>query len=371
MCKRFKKVMIWLSLLISFGSATVTAQLLQDTATLRLVKKDINYIYNFQFDKAHKVYEEIINVYPEHPIVFLLKGMMIYWENFPLLHTSFSHVSFENDMNECIRLSELNDKSDTDPEYLLADLCARGMLLMFYADNELIMEVTPLTISTYKHLKRAFAFTSSCTDLYYFTGIYKYYREEYPKVYPVYKSLAFLFPRGDMVTGLKELKTAARSSIVLKAESLFLLSWIYLGLENNLSESLNYSRILYTEYPQNELYMDTYLRNLLLVKNYNEAEKILSDSSLDTGNKYFHGQFIILKGILQEKLYHNNKLALQYYNQGITELSLYGDYGDEYAAYAYFGLSRISDDNGEKHSRKTYRKEAMKLAEFKKITFDR
>jgi len=34
-------------------------------------------------------------------------------------------------------------------------------------------------------------------------------------------------------------------------------------------------------------------------------------------------------------------------------------------------LSRVSDDNGEKHTRRIYRKEAMKLADFKKINFDK
>jgi len=34
---------------------------------------------------------------------------MIYWENYPLLHIKPSHVSFEDDMRQCIKLSETND----------------------------------------------------------------------------------------------------------------------------------------------------------------------------------------------------------------------------------------------------------------------
>ena len=78
-----------------------------------------------------------------------------------------------------------------------------------------------------------------------------------------------------------------------------------------------------------------------------------------------------MKGILQEKRYLDNKLAQQYYYKGINDISIFGRYGNEYAAYAYFGLSRISEDNGEKHTRKIYRKEALKLADFKKINFDK
>ncbi|MGA1977455.1 MAG: hypothetical protein ABSG89_06310 [Bacteroidales bacterium] len=90
---------------------------------------------------------------------------------------------------------------------------------MFYADNDLIMEVIPLTTGTYQYLMRSFDFTSACTDLNYFTGLYNYYREAYPNAYLEYKPLAFLFPDGDMEIGLKQLQTAAINSVVLRAES--------------------------------------------------------------------------------------------------------------------------------------------------------
>ena len=296
---------------------------------------------------------------------------MTYWENYPLLYTNPARSSYEEDMRQCIKLSEMNQNSQYEAEYLLADLCARGMLLTFYADNDLIMEVIPLTTSTYKYLKRSFAYTSSCTDLYYFTGVYRYYREAYPRIHPVYKPLALLFPPGDMEAGLKELQKAATGSIVLSAEAYSMLAWIYMGFENKFSESLHYSKTLYEKYPGNVEYYSSYIRDLMLLKKYDEAEKLVSDSSKVTGNNFLEAQLTILKGVLQEKKYHDNTLARQYYYKGINDISIFGKYGNEYAAYAYFGLSRISDDNREKQSHKMYRKEALKLADFKKINFDK
>lgn len=371
MSRGVKIILKWIAITFILSSAPLNAQLLQDTAILSLVKEDIDHIYDLKFDEARKDYSKIVSAYPGHPIVYLLNGLMTYWENYPMMRTNEVHAAFEEDMRKCIKLSENNGNPDHEAEYLLADLCARGMLLMFYEDNDLIMEVTPLTISTYKYLRRAFDFTSSSADLFYFTGVYNYYREAYPKLYPVYKSLAFLFPHGNMETGLKQLQSASKNSIVLKAESAYLLIWIYLGFENNLQESLFYSKRLYEKYPENTLCLETYIRNLLLMKKYDEAEKLISSTSDKGMNKYFEAQFVILKGILQEKKYHNNKLALQYYNKGINDISLYGKYQNEYAAYAYFGLSRITDDTDEKHTHKIYRKEALKLAEFKKINFDK
>ena len=371
MTGRFRKILKCIGLSLFVSSVPLSAQLLQDSVALNLVKEDIDYIYNLKFSEANEVYPKIVSLYPGHPIVLLLKGIITYWENYPMLHTNPSHVSFEEDMRQCIRLSETSQNPDNEAEYLLADLCARGMLLTFYSDNDLIMEVTPLTISSYKCLRRAFGFSAVCSDLYYFTGVYNYYREAYPKIYPVYKSLALFFPPGNMETGLKELQKAALNSVVLKAESYSMLTWIYLCFENKYPESLYYCKTLYEKYPGNELFLITYIRNLLLMKNYREAEKLLSSLTSTEGNKFFQAQLIILKGILQEKKYLNNNLAQQYYNTGINEISQFGNYGNEYAAYAYFGLSRLSDGKDEKRTHKTYRKEALKLADFKKINFDK
>jgi len=367
MSQRFK-ILIFL-ILTFIISLPAEAQLLQDKAVMELVKSEVDYINELQFNDARAVYEKIAEAYPGHPILYLLKGMVTYWENYPILNSSPSCVSFEEDMKECIRLSEVNEKSDYDAEYLLADLCARGMLLMFYDDNGLAMQVTPLTIGTYKYLRRAFDFSSACTDLYYFTGTYNYYREAYPKFYPGYRSLVFFFPHGNMEKGLEQLRICSESSMVLRAESSSLLAWIYLSFENNFPESLIYAKDLYSKYPENPIYLETLIGDQLLMKNYDEAEKLLGAYPRNE-NKFFQAQLIILKGILQEKKYHDNNLAMQYYQKGINDLSEFGKYGNGYSAYAYFGLSRISDNTGDKRSHKIYRKKALKLTDFKKINFD-
>lgn len=347
------------------------AQILQDKKTLSLVKADINYIYNLQFDSAREVYSKIITLYPDHPIVSLLKGILTYWESYPMLRTTPSHVAFEEDMRQCIRLSETHSNPGLEAENLLADLCASGMLMMYYDDNDLIMEVIPLAKSTFIHLRRAYNFTTVCQDLSYFTGLYDYYREGYPKVFPIYKSLLLPFPAGDMAKGINELKTASINSVVLGAESCSLLSSVYLNFENKYPESLYYCKTLYDQYPENVFYLTNYIKNLLLMKQYDEAERLILAPYAAEGNRFFQSQLMILKGILQEKKYHDNKTAQQYYDQGIKEISIFGKYGKEFSAYAYFGLSRIGESNDEKHVNNTYRREALNLATFKKIDFDK
>jgi tetratricopeptide (TPR) repeat protein len=353
------------------NTTCLESQLLKDSASLYLVKKNVDYIYNLRFREARELYTKISAIYPEHPVNFLIRGMMTYWENYPLLNTSPAKTSFESDLHECIRLAEKNNNPDHKAEFLLSDLIARGFLLLFYSDNDLVMEVIPLTSGTYKYVMASFELTSVCADLYYFTGMYNYYRDAYPKIYPMYKPLAMLFPAGDLQTGLNQLNKAAINSVFLRAESLFLLAYINLNFESNYPQALNYYRALHELYPDNPQFLSSYLKNLLLLKRYDEAEKIIESKAAVSSNTYVQSQVLIFKGILKEKKYFDNKAAQQFYHQGISEISLFGDYGHEYEAFGYFGLSRISEVNNEKHNSQMYRKEALKLSDFKKVNFDK
>lgn len=348
----------------------LNAQILDDAASLNLVRKGVDFIYSLRFDSAADIRERISHSFPGHPVNHLLSGMMTYWKNYPLITTSPERASFENDMRKCIELCEKRIDTTYATEYLLANLCARGLLLLFYSDNDISGEVFPLTVSSYKYIRKAFAHTSAYPDFCFFTGLYNYYREAYPAIHPVYKPLALLFPRGDRVKGLKELELAAYKSIFLKAESFAFLSYIFTGYENNFQEALQYIKSLHDLYPENFQYLAGYVKSLLFLKRYDEAESIIRSSSQQINNSFFQAHLEIFNGIIQEKKYKDYKLAGQYYNKGILELSYFGSLGDDVAAYGYFGLSRISDLNGDRANKKSYRKKAIDLAEFKNIDLD-
>jgi len=368
--KRFKILIRFIALLYCLGTSTINAQVLEDTASLNLIKRGVDYISNFEFEKADKVAGMISQAYTGHPIEYLFRGMITYWKNYPLIPTSTAHVSFENDLISCINLSEKEHNPAYDAEYLLIDLCARGILLEYYANNGLNMEVIPLAKETYQNIRRAFDFTKVYSDFYFFTGLYNYYREAYPEAHGLYKTLAFLFPKGNKEKGFKELQISANNSIFLKAESSSLLSWINISFENNYQEAFNYSKSLQELYPSNLSYLGEYIKNQLLVKKYDQAESLIISSGNDNSNHYYQAQLSIFNGILQEKKYHDNKKAEEYYNKGIRDISIFGEYGNEFCAYAYFGLSRIGADKSDKHNRRAYRKKANDLAAYKKVNFD-
>lgn len=363
-----KPLIIFVALLLI--TLSVQSQILKDSSSVRLVKRGIDYVYNFQFSNAEKVGQEIRRLYPDHPINYLFNGMITYWKNYPLTPASEATKTFESQMRKCIDICDKAKKPESEAEMLLVNLCARGFLLLYFTDNDLSFEVFPIASSTYQCIRRSFNFTANYLDLHFFTGVYNYYREAYPEAHPVYKTLAFIFPKGSKAKGLADLELVSKKSIVLKAESYAFLTDIFLYFENNFEKATFYSKSLHSLYPYNPQYLGAYIKNLLLIKKYDEAEKEIRSSG-DLDNLFFQAQVAIFKGILEEKKYHDYRQAEELYIHGIRNISNFRNFGNEYAAYAYFGLSRISERKGDESNKKSYRKLALKLAAFKDMDFSK
>ena len=366
----YKKVVciIWLLLLIVLQSQQSTAQILKNETSLKLMKECVDCIYNLQFTKADEIYNKIKYVYPDHPAVLLLDGIIIYYKNFPLLPSSTSCASFEKDLRDCIAKCDIK-KPEDEAEYLLTNLCARGMLLLFYSDNGLHKEVMPLATNTYKYLRRSFDYADTYPDFNYFTGLYNYYREAYPEAHPIYRTFAFIFPRGNKAKGLKELETASTSSIFLKAESALFLTYIYQTFEDNPSQATHFSGSLHELYPDNLEYLIYFIYNLLLEQRYEDAENMIKKASVKESNQYFKAGLEIFEGIVQEKKYQNLSVAQNYYLEGIKDVEPYGEFGNDFASYGYYGLSRLCKARGDDKGMRNYRKKANDLTDFKKDHF--
>jgi hypothetical protein len=361
-----------IAVIICLHSSTAKTQILNDTAAIRILTDGMQHIYNLEFDNATTAYEVLSRLYPDHPVLNLYNGMKIYWENFPMLPNSETRTIFEMEMRKCIEISN-NDNCPSpqyEAEYLLSNICARGFLMLFFSDNDLSSEVTPLVKSSYRILMRTFNYTSSCPDFYYFTGIYNYYRDAYPQVYPIYKAVAFMFPPGDLELGLRQLELCGKNSIALKAEAYAILSWIRMNFETNFNEALPWSKHLAVQYPSNPLYKIYYIKNLLLLKKYEDAEMIISNLGIAGENRFCIAAITIFNGIIQEKKYRNDDAAASLFRNGIDKLSAFGAFANEYAGYGYLGLSRISERKGDVHERRINHRKAMDLVDFKGITFN-
>lgn len=350
---------------------SANTQLLQDPTTYAKIKAGVDHIYNFEFAEAESVYRYLQSRYPNHSIPYLFKGLIIYWQNFPITPDSPGSNAFVRTLEKSYGLAEQRFKIDeNDAENLLSGLGAVGLLLLYFADNGLARSVISLAPETYKFVMRSFEFTDVYYDFYFITGLYNYYREAYPEAHPIYRPVVIFFPHGDKKLGLRQLKMASDSSLFLKAESNAFLAGIYQSFELKPTTACHFSKKLAYRYRRNTEFRTDYIRDLLILKNYTEAEKLLEKMSNPSGNSYLQAQMDILNAIIFEKKYKNDKKAEKLYLSGIRKAEVYKDYGHEYMAYAYFGLSRISKRSGELKQMKKYRKTALDMAHYEHINFD-
>lgn len=353
-------------------NTSLKAQILRDTSWVRQVKQCMGDVYNFRFNEAEAIRARIGSAFPDSPVPPLIRGMIIYWKYYPLLPSSPQRQDYEGILKHSIAISEKNAPSPADEaEYLLADLCARGLLMLFYSDNDLSNEVLPEAAGAFHLLKESFKYTTSYPDFCFFTGLYNYYRVKYPEIHPVYRAFALLFPAGDVSKGLVQLQTTSTRGIVLDAEASSFLSGIYSGFEYDYIKSLIISRDLYNKYPGNASYLANYIKYLLFTKQYDEAKMFISSSGNRTDNAFFRAQLLVYEGILKEKMDNDLPAAYEIYRQALTALAPFGDFGNEYAAYCYYGLSRVVSGDKTGDQKRKFRKEANHLAEFQQMNFDK
>ena len=363
---------ILLVFLFTFGfTGKSDGQVLQNPQIFDNIKKGVVCIYNFQFEEASEISVYIDKKCGECALSYLFKGMEIYWKNFPLTPGSKNSEIFENYLEKAISLAEAKLKANgSDAENLLSGLGSAGLLLLYYADNGLSGKVLSLAPKTYQWVMKSFDFTKSFKDFYFITGLYNYYREAYATAHPIYKPALIFFPHGNKKLGLAQLKIAADSSIFLAAESMTFLAGIYQDFEKDPVKAIQYSKKLKETFPRNYEYKIQYIRDLLVIKKFGEAESLLNGMPYESLNRYYQSQIDISKGVIQEQKYKNPKAAEQLYWTGINKAESYGPIGGEFTSYGYFGLSRINLAAGNNKNAKQYRKKAKEISSYDHVNFD-
>jgi hypothetical protein len=364
------KIFLFFLCIFSF-SAKSDGQVLQDQQVFDKIKKGVVCIYNFQFEDASEISLYIDKKCGECSLSYLFRGMEIYWNNFPLTPGSKNAEIFENYLEKSISLAEAKLKlNESDAENLLSGLGSAGLLLLYYADNGLSGKVISLAPKTYQKVMKSFDCTKTYKDFYFITGLYNYYREAYANAHPIYKPVLIFFPHGNKKLGLAQLKIAADSSIFLAAESMTFLAGIYQDFENDPVNAIKYSKKLKETFPGNHEYKLHYVRDLLVIKKFGEAESLLNGMPYESLNRHYQSQIDVYKGVIQEQRYKNPKSAEQLYWSGINKAESYGPMGAEYASYGYFGLSRINLAVGNNKNAKQYRKKAKDLSSYDQVNFD-
>lgn len=234
--------------------------------------KGIELIYHLKFDSAQIIFDEMILYEPQNPSGYFFSAMVDWWKiNLNRDNDSLDEKFFER-VDRVIEISdkriEANESDDNAMFYKGGALGYRGLVRSF---RESWLKAAEDGKEALDLLQRAYEINSNNKDVTFGIGLYNYFAEYIPDAYPVVKPLMLIFPKGDKVKGMSQIKETSQNSKYARTEANYALAYLNLIYEKNFTEAETYSKLLHEQFPENPIF-EKYLCNSYVGQGkYNEA----------------------------------------------------------------------------------------------------
>ncbi|MEQ9426881.1 MAG: hypothetical protein RJQ09_20830 [Cyclobacteriaceae bacterium] len=314
------------------------------------IKECFNHIYNSDTYEFGQAAEQLKKSLPNHPMNNLLAALSIYWSKYPLNLNGAEIEKLKKLLDESISKCHvlLEEEPDAfDIKYI--DMVSHSILALGHSREGQFFKAAGEAKKAYNYFKEGFKLMEEYPEFYFSSGLYSYYREKYPEIYPIYKTIIWVFKSGDKKEGLRLMKLAFDQSEFAKAEAAHYLSHILLRYEMKPIAALPYVRFLANEYPGNLFFLSNYIETNIFLERYNEAEKWLVNLD-ESEHPYYRTAYAVFQGRVAESKYQY-ELAETLFNEAlaIAEGSI-NEETDNLKNLALCGLARLSllNNNSEK-----------------------
>ncbi|MCX7983983.1 MAG: DUF3808 domain-containing protein [Bacteroidetes bacterium] len=360
-----KHPQLYIPLLCILISHNAFAQWPDDPEIDSRVQRGIDYIYNYEFEKAERIFSEVIQLRPEHPVGYFFRAM-IQWER---IICNFDDESQDEKFYDLLQVViDMCDKRLKQDSNDVTALFFKGGAIGFRgrlrgnrgqwiaAANDGLVAL-PL-------VRRAYELQPTNTDVLLGIGIYNYYAAVVPEKYPYVKPFLLFLPSGNREKGLEQLRTAAEKAKYAHVEAAYFLMQSYVYFEKDFRQALEIARKFHNKYPNNSVFHRYYGRALIGLGNMSEAQKVyreietrykikqLGYDSYDAREAYYYlGKIEFQNGNYQSALNYLYKC-----DELSRKLDKNGASG--YMALANLMIGMIYDDQG---------KRQYAIAQYKKV----
>lgn len=242
------------------------------------VLQGIDLIYNLEFEKAERIFEEIRRKDPKSPIGHFFLGMTLWWKIMLDIDNPQYDDLFCDYMEKTIEVCEERlERNSEDVEALFFKCGSLGFRGRLRANRESWFKAASDGKDALPIVQKLQKLDKDNYDILFGLGLYNYYAEVIPEKIPAVRPLALLFPKGDKLKGIRQLELASEKSRYARSESLYFLLQIYYVYEKDYLKAIEYARRLYQKYPRNVVF-HTFLGRALASGGYwHEAEAVYSD----------------------------------------------------------------------------------------------
>ncbi|MFW5973530.1 MAG: tetratricopeptide repeat protein [Bacteroidota bacterium] len=270
-------------------------------------RRGLTHLYNFDFERADRLFSQIDARYPEHPIGPFLNALNVWWQILLDLADDSRDEIFYERMETVIDRSDRmlrRDRKNFDAMFFKgAALGFRGRLRSnrgdwYRAGRDGI-----------RAMEYVFAVADSDPDNpdYMFgRGLYDYYASVVPQRYPYTRPIMIFFPRGDRQRGLDRLESTARHGRFIQTEAAYFLLQIYYVFENDREKSFYYANWLRDNHPDNSFFHTFAGRVNARWAHWRAAEQIFTDVL----ERYRTGKTGYNEAAAEQALYYLGRIAM-------------------------------------------------------------
>ena len=309
---------------------------------MELIKKGMNYIYNYEFQKSQKVIGQLEASMEKSAVPDLMKALQVFWRHYPVFQKDEELELYQSYLNKSyLRSLEVLSLDPDNPEAIFMAMASQGLIAESYAESGRSFRAVRAAKRAYNYIKYGTRKMRSFEEFYLSTGLYNYYREYYPEAHPIYKPFMSFFMKGDKEVGIQQLEYAAKNASISHVIAKYYLSYIYMRYEYVPSEALRQGKNLHQSYPNNDLFSAIYLESLIINNIYNNVTVDLANKLQANRSPYLKIYGVLFMGIIEEKKNKDLSRAEKLYRQSLEIIDRYEMEQSHLEAYAYLGLGRI------------------------------
>ena len=335
----------------------------------------INKMYDFKFDDAEKEFNWLVQEYKNHPLPIFLKGLSLWWKidaysGLPDKDKNYKLKRLDDDfldvMDKSISLSKNIYKNGNQIDgafFLAASYGFKGRLL---SERKKWRSAALAGFNALKYLKEIRQDKLMIPEISFGNGLFNYYSVWISNRYPILKPIVKLFPDGDKVKGINQLKSAARNSFYTRTEAQTFLVRIYSG-ENNLREATFLSKYLFETFPDNSIFHRYYTQLLYRTSNFfmckEESLKII-DNYNNRKFGYYANDVRLAHFYLGEIFLSEKKIdeAILSFRNSLEFASKFKDNKMGYSVYSNYLLGKIYYERGDMDQSKEFLKAVLKTS---------
>ncbi len=236
----------------------------------------LDHIYNLEFDDFYAMQAVYKQRFPRRPEAEFIKTLALWMQILTDIYNPKYDGVFADKLDTLIERMDVYDEDD--PLYPVARFyidAATGFKAIMHVSRQQWFSAALEGRKAIGSVEKALVMPRPYIDARFGTGLYLYFADIIPGLYPILKPLFLFYPNGDKKRGLADLKNASENGIFSKVVSGFMYAQILLTREKRYKDAYVVMKDLYARYPQNPVFIGLLARIATRRGLYREALRLL------------------------------------------------------------------------------------------------